>query len=332
MFAPHRADSGADREPGWENMAWDTLDPDGFGVVTLGETLVRLTPENIGPLRASSRARLSVAGAESTVAIGVRRLGYASAWIGRLGADEPGRLVVDRLRAERVELAPIPPDAAATGVFFAEQRTGDVGRVTYYRAGSAGSRLGADDVDAAAPLIARARVLHLSGITPALSDTAHAAVVRALELAKRAGITVSFDVNYRSALWERPRATRVLWDVARQADIVFADESELALVGELGSVAELVTKRGAEGASSRVGEVRYEQPAVPVRVVDVVGAGDALVAGYLAGLIAGFGPAERLRLGCLVAGFAVSTAGDWEGLPTRDELGLLDLPPGTTVR
>jgi 2-dehydro-3-deoxygluconokinase len=181
-------------------------------------------------------------------------------------------------------------------------------------------------------MIARSRVLHLSGITPALSDTAHAAVVRALELAKTAGAIVSFDINYRSALWDRARATRVLWDLARQADVVFADDSELALVGELGSVSDVVTKRGADGASSRVGGVRYEQPAVPVRTIDVVGAGDALVAGYLSGLIAGFEPAQRLRLGCLVAGFAVSTAGDWEGLPTRDELGLLDLPPGTTVR
>lgn len=317
------------------------------GVVTLGESMAALGSSAPGPLRHASHLQLSIAGAESNVAIGVRRLGHPSAWIGRVGADEFGRLVLERLRAEQVDVTAARIDPGApTGLLVKEQRTPDVTRVQYYRAGSAGSRLCPDDLagsGAAARLIADAAVLHLTGITPLLSPTAAEAVVQAVELAAAAGVPISLDVNYRSALGTPDRLRASLLPLLPHLSHLFAGEEELLLLAGATDEQqalrrlrgpEIVVKRGARGASVHSSEsaAPVHAPAVQVRAVDPVGAGDAFVAGYLAGLLDGSPVPDRLRLGCLTGAFAVSVPSDWSGLPTRDELHLLGATPGTTLR
>ncbi|MFC1410897.1 sugar kinase [Streptacidiphilus sp. N1-12] len=316
------------------------------GVVTLGESMAALGSPAAGPLRHAPHLTLSIAGAESNVAIGVRRLGHPAAWIGRVGADEFGAMVLERLRAEQVDTSGARIDPGApTGLLIKEQRTPDVTRVQYYRAGSAGSRLCPDDLaaPAAGRLIADAAVLHLTGITPLLSADAAAAVRRAVRLAAEAGVPVSLDVNHRTALGTPEQLREQLLPLLPQVGLLFAGEEELLLLADAaeeaeavrrlsGAVPELVVKRGARGATLHTPDEVLHQPAVPVRAVDPVGAGDAFVAGYLAGLLDGSPPAERLRLGCLTGAFAVSVPSDWSGLPSRDELGLLSAAPGTTLR
>ncbi|MEY9965655.1 2-dehydro-3-deoxygluconokinase [Streptacidiphilus sp. MAP12-16] len=319
------------------------------GLVTLGESMAALCSTTPGPLRQASHLQLSIAGAESNVAIGVRRLGHPAAWIGRVGADEFGSLVLERLRAEQVDVtgARTDPDAP-TGLLIKEQRTPDVTRVQYYRAGSAGSRLRPDDLtdSPAAELVADAAVLHFTGITPLLSASAAAAVTRAVELATAAGVPVSLDINHRSALGSPDGLREHLRPLIPHLSYLFGGEDELLLLADTDDEheavrrlrgPEIVIKRGARGATvhaplSDGAEAPLHAPAVPVRAVDPVGAGDAFVAGYLAGLLDGAARAERLRLGCLTGAFAVSVASDWSGLPTRDELHLLDAAPGTTLR
>ncbi|HEY3611759.1 MAG TPA: PfkB family carbohydrate kinase, partial [Pseudonocardiaceae bacterium] len=142
-------------------------------VLTFGETMAVLRAVEPGPLRLAGSLRLGVAGAESTVAIGLARLGHAARWVGRVGDDEFGRLVLDRLRAETVDITHASTDDAPTGLLVREQRTADLARVRYYRTGSAGSRLSVGDLVPA--LADGARLLLLSGITPALSTSALAA-------------------------------------------------------------------------------------------------------------------------------------------------------------
>jgi 2-dehydro-3-deoxygluconokinase len=307
-------------------------------VLAFGETMATLRAEEPGPLRLARSMRLSVAGAESTVAIGLSRLGHTSAWVGRVGADEFGRLVVDRLRAERVDVSAVTvDDAAPTGLLVREQRTADLARVRYYRTGSAGSRLCPDDL--APALACGARVLLLSGITPALSDTALAATRAAVAHAVGTGWVVCLDVNYRAALWSRSAAADTLAPLAASATVVVGDATELALVGGAepvrgllaGGVREVVVKEGERGATVWTADGSRSAPARPVTAVDVIGAGDAFVAGYLSGLLDGLDIEARLDRAVTVAGFAVGSAGDWEGLPTRDELSPAG-PPGTTVR
>jgi 2-dehydro-3-deoxygluconokinase len=307
-------------------------------VVTLGETMALVAAPEIGLLRHASTLRLSCGGAESNVAVGVARLGHSVAWIGRVGADEFGVMVRRMLAAEGVG-ARIRVDAAApTGLMVKYRRTNTVTQVMYYRKGSAGSRLDRSDVDA--ELIRSARVLHLTGITPALSETARDAVDYAVELAGGAGVTVCLDLNYRSKLWPPEQAGPVLADLVARADIVFATEPEARLVVEGTDAAELgralaafgpgqvVIKRGALGAVAVVdGEVLEVVP-YPVTEVDPVGAGDAFAAGYLATLLDGGGPVKRLDTGALAGAFAVTVPGDWEGLPHPADLDLLRAQEG----
>lgn len=311
-------------------------------LVTMGETMALLTAPEIGRLRDMHQLRLGAAGAESNVAIGVRRLGHPSAWIGRVGDDELGRMIVELLRREDVAVGAVRYDpGAATALMFKERRMADVVRVTYYRKGLAGSRLGPDDVDE--KLVTGARILHVTGITPALSPTARAATHHAIDLARAAGVTVSFDLNYRAALWSRAEAAAEYRDLFRRCDLVFAGEDELGIIdGERDSLevakeigadgAEVVVKQGSDGAFAVTADAVVSAPAVPVSAIDPVGAGDAFVAGYLAARLDGGGVEARLAQGCACGAFAVSVLGDWEGLPSRQDLALLDHRAGTTLR
>jgi 2-dehydro-3-deoxygluconokinase len=303
-------------------------------VVLVGETMMSLRAR--GTWRLGADARTSVAGAEATVAIGLSRLGHAARWVGRVGADEPGELVLRTLRAEGVDVSAAVRDPdAPTGLILFEQRTPDVTRVLYHRAGSAGSRLDRRDVTAGSDC--GARLLHLTGITPALSATALDAVHAALAHARERRWTVSFDVNFRAKLWSTDRAAAVLSPLARNADVVIGSPDELDLVGGpeplmAAGVAELVTKHGADGASVRTRDGNWTAPAHRVTAVDTIGAGDAFTAGYLSGLLDDLAPEERLARGNAVGAFAVMATGDWEGLPTRDELDLLVLGDGVALR
>ena len=309
-------------------------------VVTLGETMVSLRTGT--PLRLGGTLSVTMAGAESNVAIGLARLGHAVRWGGRVGADEVGAYILRTLRAESVITDTVVVDAARpTGLMLAERRVADVSRVSYYRAGSAGSALSASD--AVACLADSPRILHVTGITPALSDSAAEAVTEAVRLALRAGALVSVDVNYRSKLWTPQEARTMLSELVRRAHIVIASEDELGLVAPMdesaaakelaaSGVSQLVIKRGARGATVWHDGEAHHAPAIPVPVLDTIGAGDAFTAGYLSGVLDGLSPAEALRRGTVTGAFAVSVVGDWEGLPTREELSLLDVEAGETVR
>lgn len=302
------------------------------GLVTLGETMGLLTPESPGPLHHARGLRLSIAGAESNVAIGVRRLGGPATWIGRVGADEVGDLVLRELRAEGVAVRAVR-DPAPTGLMLKTMRAAGIIKVAYYRTASAGSRLSPDDLDE--ELIAGAGVLHVTGITPALGPGPAAAVDTAVEIARGAGVPVSLDLNYRAALWDRASAGARLRELARHADVLFAGEAEAALLtagaapsamaAAISSAGppQVIIKRGADGCTAVIDGTHLERAAVPVRAVDTVGAGDAFVAGYLAELLAGRPAAARLATATAAGAFAVTVSGDWEGLPGRADLALL---------
>ncbi len=304
-------------------------------VVTFGETMALMRSQTPGPLAHALELSLGIGGAESNVAIALARLGASVAWFGRVGEDSLGDLVVRELRAEGLAVHARRDAGAPTGLMIKERRTQQNQKVWYYRSGSAGSRLGPEDVPARE--IAAARLLHITGITPALSESAANAVDLAVRTARDAGTLVSFDINYRAALWSAEEASPVLRRLAAQTDILFAGDDEAALlVGaaeEPRDLAERLTalgptqvivKRGSEGCVALVDGKFLEQPAIAVQPVDTVGAGDAFVAGYLAELLLGLPPAARLLTAVRTGAFACLVPGDWEGMPRRGELGLLE--------
>ena len=196
-------------------------------VLTFGETMGSL--RSTGLIRDGGRMDLSLAGAETNVAIGLARLGHSVRWVGRVGDDELGQLARRTLRAENVLADLVAVDhSRPTGLMLLEPRIADVSRVNYYRAGSAGSALSVRDLDPAFEAVPR--LVHLTGITPALSTSAAEATVWAASRARSLGAVVSFDVNYRGKLWSREDARKVLGELAGLADIVIASEDELDLV------------------------------------------------------------------------------------------------------
>lgn len=325
-------------------------------VLTLGETMVAL--RGSGPLKLGGSMDVSIAGAESNVAIGLARLGHATRWAGAVGDDEAGELVLRTLRAEGVDVSGATRDPdAPTGLILFEPRLPEVTRVHYYRAGSAGSRLTAAAVEGAFATPGAPRVLHLTGITPALGPSAPDACRRALELAREHGTTVCLDVNFRSRLWSAEESAAVMRSWIPYVDVLIASDDELPLCvpeeaaastpGTAGTpgearaqakellargVGEVVVKLGADGATAHTADGELHVPARPVRAVDAVGAGDAFVAGYLSALLDGEDVAGRLDRAVTTGAFAVASHGDWEGAPTRAELGLLGAGPGTVVR
>lgn len=312
---------------------------DSIDILTFGESMGLVVAEP-GPLEFAGSARLGFGGAESNVAIVASRLGRSTHWVSRLGDDAFGRLIERTLRAERVGVTVIRDSQRPTGLMVKERRSQSLQRVSYYRSTSAATQLVHDDIDDA--LLARTRILHLTGITPALSISARSAVGTVIDRARALGVLVSLDINYRSALWSRDDAARFLEDAMPRCDIVFGGLDEFALLdasiatpdsaiasAQVRGVSEVIVKLGDRGAIGERNGQRAEIAATPVDVVDTVGAGDAFVGGYLAARLDGRELEECLGLAGIVGAAACTVAGDWEGSPRRDELA--DLFGGDTV-
>ncbi|TDT80112.1 2-dehydro-3-deoxygluconokinase [Arthrobacter sp. AG258] len=302
-------------------------------VVTFGETMALMRTDQVGPLAHAATLSLGIGGSESNVAIGLQRLGVHAVWCGRVGADSLGVMVEREIRAEGVDVRAAVDPSAPTGLMIKERRTPATQRVSYYRSGSAGSRIEPEDIDE--QLVSGAALLHVTGITPALSPRAEATLKYAVDVARAHHVKVSFDLNYRRTLWSPEAAQRVYQDIIPLADVVFAGDDEAAIAVGAGDPDELarritalgpsqaVIKLGADGALAVIDGTIFRQEAVSVDAVDTVGAGDAFVAGYLAELIMGSGPRTRLATATATGAFACLVSGDWEGLPRRHELAML---------
>jgi 2-dehydro-3-deoxygluconokinase len=314
------------------------------GLVTFGESMGLISTSDIGPIDFAHLFHVSIGGAESNVAIGAARLGAPVTWIGRLGCDSTGDMIERRLRAEGVHVHVIR-DGGFTGLMLRHQRVAGHFSVDYHRAGSAGSRLCTCDIPD--DLLAGAAILHLTGITPALSESARHAVFDATERARALGLTICFDVNYRAKLWTQAAARPVLRALAERADILMAGtgearlllgdadtKDERAVLDRLAALgpSEVILRDGPRGCAALIDGAGFRLPAPSVCVVDPVGAGDAFAAGYLAERLVEEPPEVRLRTAIMAAGFAVSVPGDYEGLPRRNELAALGRQPEDVIR
>ncbi|MEV6331773.1 sugar kinase [Streptomyces sp. NPDC051909] len=229
-------------------------------VVCLGESMVTFLPTRPGRLADVPSFDRAVGGAESNVACALAAVGHRVRWVGRVGRDGFGDHLVEAIRSYGVDVSTVVRDPdRPTGVYFrtATDRATDAHEVVYYRAGSAASAMAPSTVPY--DVVAGGRILHLTGITAALSDSC-LALLRELAAPRSGRPLVSFDVNFRPGLWADPvSGGRVLLELARGADVVFvgADEAEEAWgVGEPDAIrralpepAVLVVKGGGEGAT-----------------------------------------------------------------------------------
>ncbi|MCU1478456.1 MAG: ribokinaselike protein [Subtercola sp.] len=311
-------------------------------IVTLGEAMMTFSVAGVTPLRHGSTASVSMSGSEATVAIGARRLGHEAVWISRLGSDEPGEMVRSRMLGEGVA---VYADRASepTGLMLKEHPRAHARRVQYYRAGSAAAGITANDLPV--NVIENADILHSSGITAALGESAAATLIEAIRRARASKTLVSFDVNHRSKLWSAEQARATMLPLLSSIDVLFASHDEAQLLLESASddpvalgtelrrlgPSGVVITRGAHGAWLVDDSGAFFAEPVATTEIDPFGAGDAFVAGYLSTLLDGGCPARALARASLAASLAVSSEGDWEALPDRAEVEARGLRPATAV-
>lgn len=286
-------------------------------VTCLGETMALLAPMVPGPLENAEELLLHVGGAESNVAMYLAGNGVPARWISRVGDDPFGALIRRVVGDAGVDVTGVQIDPTRpTGVYFKSQGP-DGNTVHYYRRGSAASAMSPEFLRQTG--VTTASVLHLSGITAALSDSCRELVEAALRKQRPTAPLVSFDVNYRPKL-RRDQPADLLLDLARRADIVFVGLDEAATLWNttdpesvrklLRQPPLLVVKDGDRVATAFDGTDSLSVPALTVDVVEPVGAGDAFAAGFLTGMVEGWDLQMRLRLGHLTAAAALRVAGD----------------------
>ncbi|GII32090.1 sugar kinase [Planotetraspora mira] len=298
-------------------------------VVGVGEAMVLLQPEPGGDLASADRLGVHVAGAELNVCAAIARLGLSASFASRVGDDPFGDRVIAAVRTLGVGTGLMKRDGGfPTGVFFKDMRPDGRRRVHYYRSGSAASVM--DETDAKGIIESRPRALVVSGVTVALGEGPEQLVRTLGTTAAEAGALLVVDPNLRPTLGRQDQVIVAVRDLLEVTDLLVLGQDEAGpLFGETAPEAvfasvpqrtEVVLKAGPEGVWCRDGDARpVHVPSTARHVRDPVGAGDALLGGYLAARLSGASAERAARIGSLLAGRVVETLGDLEGLPAPDE-------------
>jgi 2-dehydro-3-deoxygluconokinase / 2-dehydro-3-deoxygalactonokinase len=303
-------------------------------VVTLGESLIQLNAVTRGPLRHVTLFERHVAGAETTVAVCVRRQGLSSGLITRVGDDEFGKCILNWVRGEGVDTSQIRVDTIApTGIYFVQRGfpIPSESKMFYYRKGSAGSRISPSDVDP--DYLGAAKLFHTTGITPALSENALEATRKALEISISNNLIVSFDTNIRPVLWGSiDNAVRVLTPIIEKVDILFTDPRDASILLNVQDVDQMidgflkfgvetvVLKMGRKGAIAASRREKVSVQALEVYVEDPIGAGDAFAGTFITSRLKGRSLEESLKRAVIAGSLVVTVRGDEECLPSEEEI------------
>ncbi|HEY8803548.1 MAG TPA: sugar kinase [Clostridium sp.] len=301
-------------------------------VVTFGESMVLFGPDSPGPLRYVQNFNKSLAGAESNVAIALAKLGHQVGWFSKLGNDEFGKYIQATIRGEGVDVSRVlVTSEKSTGILFKERFMYNNPNVYYYRKDSAASNLKSEELDES--YIKDAKILHITGITPALSQNCRKTLFKAIEIAKANNVLVSFDPNIRLKLWTKEEAIPVLIKIAKQSDIIFPgiDEGEILLgLTKPEEIADSFMKMGCSIVAVKLGEegcyVADKDTGLYVNAYklenpqDTVGAGDGFAAGFLSGILNKLDFKECGEYANGVGAMAVLVKGDMEGYPNFEQL------------
>lgn len=308
-------------------------------VASVGEALIVLVPTEPGPLESAGAFERGVGGAELNVAVGLATLGTSSALVSRVGDDGFGRRIVAELGRHGVDTAGIDVDRARRTGLYVKEVGGSSGSATdlgpgvsrmhYYRQGSAGSALSPSLLERGEGrrILDAAALVHTTGITPALSNSACDLSFALAEQPRSEGRLLSFDLNWRDALWAGREAEgrSVLRELADLADIVLVGASEAVTVfgtADPGALREavsgpriLVVKNDGNAATAFDGPRRVDVPANEAEVVEAIGAGDAFAAGLVDALVRRAPVDEAVARAHSVAVQALSSHADHVGRP-----------------
>ena len=298
-------------------------------IITIGETMAAFVPKGTGYLHYIKDYELRIAGAESNLAIGACKLGHSASWISSLGDDELGYFVNNSIRAEGVETRYVQfHKKRPTGVMLKQILPGKETSVFYYREHSAASRMHKDMLKP--EMFTGGKVLHLTGITPVLSDTCEELALQAAAMGKKEGLLLSFDPNIRRKLWKEKNYTKTLQKIVEYTNILMlgldeaktlygTDEKEKIIEAffQKEDAQYIAIKDGSRGAYVADRDGGYAIPPYPCTLVDPIGAGDAFNAGFLCGLLEGASVREAGEIAAIAGALATESYGDIEGYPTR---------------
>lgn len=292
-------------------------------IVAVGEAMLRLWVPTGERLEDAPAFRVSVAGAEANVAMAAARMGARTAWLSALPSNALGRRAGREIAAHGVDVSHVRwTDEGRMGLYFIELSVPPRPiTVLYDRAGSAAALMGPETV--AWPAVENARLVHISGITPALSESTRELSLEVVGRAQAAGALVSLDVNYRHLLWEPRECRAVVTEMSRHADLLIAtvedardvfglDAPPQAVLQELSALtgtSRVVLTAGSDGAHWLDGDRQGSSPAYEASAIDRIGAGDAFAAGTLLGLLDGDLPAGVER-GLAMAALKLGIHGD----------------------
>lgn len=308
-----------------------------YDLLGIGEAMLRFTPPNGLRIEQTLSLDLAVGGAELNVAVAMSRIGGRTAWLSKLPDTSLGHIIGNQARIHGVDTSHIVwTDAADSrlGLFFLESgAVPRAGEIIYDRRASAASTMTPDDWDWKA-LLAQTRVFHITGITPALSESCRALTFAAVAAAKAAGCAVSCDLNYRAKLWTTEAAAACLRELLPQVDVILTGSSDLKILfGATGKPAELAQwlraefgvpvasvgkRRGnaASGMQARRSVVATERgvftsPGAEFQPLDPIGAGDAYDAGLLYGLLTTDDEEQAVAMGDAMAALKHTVPGDF---------------------
>jgi 2-dehydro-3-deoxygluconokinase len=280
-----------------------------YDVVTFGEAMIRLSPPHSQRLEQARSLDLNVGGAELNVAVGVTRFGMKSTWVSKLPKNGLGWLIRDRAQEFGVDCSHLVwSDKGRAGIYFVEFGASPrPSSVLYDRGSSAISMVQPGEIDWA-KIFSGSKHFHLSGITPALSASAAEATAEALKAARKAGCTVSYDLNYRKKLWTPADAKKIQEPMMADVDVLITTEEDTNVVfGIKEKDYETVAEKLAQTFKFKLVAITlredlsvlrnnwtaiaykdgktFKDRKYEVEIIDRVGAGDSFTAGFLYGWI-----------------------------------------------
>ena len=299
-------------------------------LVSIGECMIELFSDQ--PLEEAATFHRSMAGDTLNILVAAARLGTSTGYVTRLGRDPFASYLLSAWRAEGIDVSQVKEVDGFNAVHFVALLPGGDRDFIYYRRGSAPSTIEPSDLEP--DYLASAKVLHVSGITQAISSSARATVLRAVEIARDRGVSVSYDPNYRRQLWSPHEARSAMEELLPYVSYflpsVPSDSEALLETSDPRKVIDHVRGEGVNvvavkcGSAGAVVGVREDVFAVPAHsagpVIDTTGAGDAFNGGFLHGLLRGMTPRHAATLGSIAAGLKVRGRGALTGMPSGSEV------------
>ena len=299
-------------------------------LISIGECMIELFAEE--PIETADTFTRSLAGDSFNICVAAQRLGTSTGYVTRLGDDPFSDYLLGTFQSLGIDTSGVRRVEGFNAVHFVAQLPNGDRDFIYYRSGSAPSTLEPDDLDE--EYIGSTKVLHCSGVAQAISKTARQTVLRAAQIAKERGVTVSYDPNYRHQLWEPEDIRRAASDLLPYVDYFLPNipDDSRALIDsddpfqvvqhfrDMGVPVVAVT-RGEHGAVIGNNEGTFEIPAYrPDGPIDTTAAGDAFNGGFIHGLLNGMSVPDAGRLGTVTAGLKLRGRGALSGMPTIDEV------------